>query len=117
LFEKSPKTHQAMKPFLVCLFALSLISTVEAKKKGGGNGQAQKEQQEKQKEKAEREKRRDAVKDVMDAKDKNNDGSLSKEEYLAGEADVDAATATFDQFNKNKDRFLSKSELAASLGL
>ena len=77
----------------------------------------EKQRQDLEKEKAEREKRRDAVKSVMDAKDKNHDGSLSKDEYLTGEADAEAAGKTFDQFNKNKDRFLSKSELADSLSL
>ncbi len=106
-----------MKPLFVCFFALSLITTVEAKKKGGGNGKAKQEQKQKEQEKAQRDKKRDAVNDVMDAKDKNNDGSLSREEYLIGEADADAAMRTFEQFNKNKDRFLSKSELSDSLGL
>lgn len=106
-----------MKSLVILLCSLSLIATVEARKKGGGNGQNQQEQKEKEKEKADREKRRDAVKSVMDAKDKNHDGSLSKDEYLTGEADAEAAGKTFDQFNKNKDRFLSKSELADSLSL
>ncbi len=62
-------------------------------------------------------KKRAAVEEVLKAKDKNDDGSLTKDEYLAGEADAEAATKIFDKFNKNKDRALSKEELAASLGM
>jgi hypothetical protein len=53
----------------------------------------------------------------MDEKDTNHDGSLSRDEYLAGEADPAAASKKFDKFNKNGDRALSKSEIAAMLGL
>lgn len=108
-----------MKPLFIAAIALALIAPAEARKKGGGAAQkqAQQEQKEKEKEKAERDKKRNAVQGVLDAKDKNHDGSLSREEYIAGEADAEAAGKTFDEFNKNKDRFLSKGEIAASLGL
>lgn len=116
-----------MKPLLFAAISLSLIITAEARKKEDKDGapppegQPQNPQQEKQKQKeadkAARGNKRKAVQEVMEAKDKNHDGSLSKEEYLAGEEDQEAAAKKFDEFNKNKDRFLSKGELAASLGL
>ncbi len=55
--------------------------------------------------------------EVLKAKDKNKDGSLTLDEYLTGESDIEAAKKNFDQFNKNKDRSLSKAEIADSLGL
>ena len=54
---------------------------------------------------------------VAAKKDSNHDGSLSKEEYLLGEADAEVAVKDFDKYNKNKDRFLSSCELAELLGL
>jgi hypothetical protein len=110
-----------MKPFLVAALALSMISIVEARKKEDDGKNPQQQQQEKQKQKeadkAARESKRKAVQQALEAKDKNHDGSLSKEEYITGEADAEAATKKFDEFNKNKDRFLSKGELADSLDL
>jgi len=118
-----------MKPLLFAALSLSMIATVDARKKEGQDGApppqnpampqnpAQEKQKQKETEKAARDTKRKAVQEVLDAKDKNHDGSLSKEEYTAGEADPEAAAKKFDEFNKNKDRFLSKGELAASLGL
>lgn len=110
-----------MKPLLATAIALSLISIAEAKKKDDvdSNPQQQQADKEKQKEEAKiaRGEKRKAVQEILDAKDKNHDGSLSKEEYVAGEADPEAAAKAFDQFNKNKDRFLSKGEIGESLGL
>jgi Flp pilus assembly protein TadB len=109
-----------MKPFLIACFTLALMHPTVIAKTTAGQTPQQKQQEkkkEKEKEKADREKRRTAVQDVLDAKDKNHDGSLTKDEYLAGEADAAAATATFDKFNKNKDRVLAKAEIADSLGL
>jgi hypothetical protein len=115
------KNQSAMKPLLVAAIALSMISIVEAKKKDEEAANPQQQQQDKEKQKEEeknaRGAKRKAVQEILDAKDKNHDGSLSKEEYVAGEADPEAAAKTFDQFNKNKDRFLSKGEIGESLGL
>lgn len=116
-----------MKPLVITAISLSMIVSAEARKKEGQDGapppqgQPQNPGQEKQKQKeadkAARDSKRKAVQEVMEAKDKNHDGSLSKEEYLAGEADQEDAGKKFDEFNKNKDRFLSRGELIALLGL
>ena len=109
-----------MKPFLIACFTVALMHTTVIAKTTPGQTPQQKQEEkkkEKEKEKADREKRRTAVQDVLDAKDKNHDGSLTKDEYLAGETDAAASTAAFDKFNKNKDRVLSKAEIADLLGL
>jgi len=108
-----------MKLFIYSLTALMLIATAEAKKdnKGKNNEKAKQEEAEKKKKKEERDAKRDAVKEVLDAKDKNNDGSLSLDEYLTGESDVEQATTKFNEANKNGDRYLTKAEIAEMLGL
>lgn len=108
-----------MKPFSILgLLALSvcLLSPVEAGN-NGGNDDAKKKKQEREKKQAEREKKRDAVKAFMEPRDKNNDGSLSMDEFLEGETDKEEGKKKFDQFNKNGDRSLTKSEIEAMLGL
>lgn len=111
------------KLLIFTLAALSLAVTVEAKNVKGNNNAAQiSKNQKAQKdkaaaEKAERDKKRESVDAVLKLKDKNGDGSLTKEEYVAGETDADAAEKRFDKFNKNKDRYLSRQELETLLGL
>lgn len=108
-----------MKQALVAVLGL-VLSIAAADAQGGGNKgneKAKQREKEKQEEKAAREKKRNAVDEVLKAKDKNNDGSLTLDEYLTGESDIEAAKKNFDQFNKNKDRSLSKAEIADSLGL
>ncbi len=108
-----------MKPIVYMLTALMLIATAEAKKKGGNKQQSEKNKQaelEKKMKKEERDKQRKEVEEVLEAKDSNNDGSLTRDEYLTGEADVKAASERFDEYNKNRDRYLSKGEIANSLG-
>jgi hypothetical protein len=107
-----------MKPTILLIAFLSLVTPLHAKqkKKGGGMSPEQKQEQaEKQKEKAEREKTRLAVKEILDAKDKNNDGSLSLDEYLIGETDMEAAKAKFTKINVNGDRYVSRGELEKDL--
>ena len=112
-----------MKPFVIAFITLALLHpTVEAAQNNAAQQKAVQQRmdaqkKEREKEKAERDKRREAVQRVLDAKDKNHDGSLSKDEYIAGEADPVAAGKKFDEFDKNKDHSLSKSEIADSLGL
>lgn len=105
--------------YLVCLIAaLMLAGNVEAKQKNNKNNQqAQKAKAEKEKERKEREARREAITEFLKGKDANHDGSLTRDEYLTGEADAAAASKKFDQYNKNGDRALSKSEIAAMLGV
>lgn len=105
------------KPLILSLsFLCLIILPAEAAKRRGPSKEQQQEQKEKQAERERADKARDGVKEVLAAKDKNDDGTLTKEEYLTGEADAVAAAAKFDQFNKNGDRSLSKKEIEASLG-
>lgn len=92
-----------MKPLVYLLSALMMISVA-----AGDDGNKEKDRQE-------RAAKREAITKVLDAKDKNKDGSLTKDEYIAGEADAEAASKRFDQFNKNGDRALSKGEIADSV--
>ena len=108
-----------MKRFIIAAVALSLIHPAfqaAAKTPATPPKQSEKQKQ-KEQEKEARDKKRAAVQEVLDAKDKNHDGSLTLEEYLTGEADAAAATKNFEKYNKNKDRTLTKAELAESLGL
>ena len=105
-------------PSLLALLALCLVIPAEAAKKDGGAAKAaQERKKEKLAERAERTEKREAVEAVLDVKDKNGDGSLTLDEFLIGETDVEAANARFDEFNKNGDRYLSKKEIEATLGL
>lgn len=60
---------------------------------------------------------REAIKDFLETKDKNKDGSLTKDEFISDEDDKEAAGKKFDEANKNGDRALSKSEISDMLGL
>lgn len=112
------KSKKLIKPLILTIASLCLIVPAEAGKDDKSAKEEQKEKEKKKElEKEARENKRKAVQDILDAKDKNHDGSLSREEYLDGEADAEAASKVFDQFNKNRDRALSKTEIAASLGL
>ena len=105
-----------MKRVIIAALSLTLSITV-ATAAGDAREKAKAKEKAKQEEKAARDKKRDAVNEILKAKDKNDDGSLSLQEYLTGEADVEAATKNFEKFNKNKDRALSKEEIAASVGM
>lgn len=103
-----------MKPLLSLLIVtLSLGVPVEAAQ---NNNKGKAKEAEKKKEKEERARKRDAIEAIMGPKDKNRDGSLTKDEYLADESDKEAAGKRFDQYNKNGDRYLTKSEIEDSLG-
>lgn len=93
--------------------SLCLVAPVEA---ANNKQDAKKKKEQKEKERKEKAARREALNDFIKPLDKNNDGSLSKEEFLAGESDKEAGAKKFDQYNKNEDRFLSKSEIADMLG-
>lgn len=64
-----------------------------------------------------REKDREAIKDFLEPKDKNKDGTLSRAEYLSDEDDKERAGKKYDEADKNKDRSLSKTEISELLGL
>jgi iduronate 2-sulfatase len=53
---------------------------------------------------------------MFDARDKNKDGKLSREEFLASQPDPDKAPARFPQFDTNSDGFLSREEFVTSGG-
>ena len=59
---------------------------------------------------------RDSVKDYMEDRDKNRDGSLTKEEFVESEIDKEEAAKAFDKANTNRDRSLSKSEIIEMQG-
>ena len=101
------------KPLLVALTSLSLFAAAQA---GMTKEEQQAKEKQKEEEKAQAVKAREAVKEVLVAKDANHDGTLTKDEYLTGESNAEEAGAKFDKFNKNKDRSLSKKEIEASLG-
>jgi hypothetical protein len=111
-------TRESMKTLIVLMSALMLCATAEAAKKNGNKAkQAKQAEIQKQKERKEREDKRNAVKEFLEQKDTNSDGSLTRDEFIAGESDAEAAGKKFDQFNKNKDRYLTKSEISDMLGL
>jgi hemolysin activation/secretion protein len=110
------------KIFILAVASLfmSLVVPAEAQRKGRNNQQNQRAQQERKKREAEqkaREKKHEALASYMKPKDKNHDGSLTKEEFMTGEGDADAAGKKFDQYNLNKDRYLTKTEIEAMLKL
>jgi Flp pilus assembly protein TadB len=119
IFKNQPAKNP-MKITTIALLLAALIVPAEmasAKEKEDPRKEAEREKQEKEKAKADKERKRDAVKEFLKKKDKNNDSSVSKDEYLADEDDKDAAGKKFDEFNKNGDRSLSKKEIEELLGL
>ena len=72
---------------------------------------------EREKKRAESAKKRKSINDFMDPLDKNNDGSLTLDEFLEGETDKEAGKKKFDRYNKNGDRSLTKGEIEAMLDL
>lgn len=109
-----------MKPLTILIAVFSLIASVEAranKQNAAKAKQAKQAELQKKKEREEKEKKREAINKVLELKDQNHDGSLTKDEFLTGETDKDSASKRFDQFNKNGDRSLSRTELEDSLGL
>ena len=107
-----------MKTLMILLSALLMCATAEAGKKNGNQAKKAKQAEiQKQKERKEREDKRNAVKEFLEGRDSNRDGSLTRDEFLSGEKDAEEAGKKFDQFNKNKDRYLSKGEISDMLGL
>lgn len=54
---------------------------------------------------------------MFDARDKNKDRRLSREEFLANQPDPDKAPARFTQFDMNDDGFLSREEFTSLGGM
>ena len=101
-----------MKKLVLLLAALILAVPAEAADK---KKDPKKEAREKERDL--REKDREAVKEFLEPKDKNKDGTLTRAEFLSDENDKEAAGKKYDEADKNKDRSLSKSEISEMLGL
>ncbi len=65
---------------------------------------------------AAKEKYFEAIDEVLEPKDKNKDGSLTRDEFIADESDKEGAGKRFDEANKNRDRVLHKNEIGEMLG-
>lgn len=105
-------------PNITLTFAALLLLSPPATA-GNDEDKPDKRKERKENQEKEREKRKEtwkAAQEALKAKDTNGDGSLSKEEYVAGESNADEAAKKFDKFNTNGDRVLSKSEFLESLG-
>jgi hypothetical protein len=113
-----------MKTIIIALSLAALVIPAEAAKGRAAaprltkrdKQEIKRENKQEQKEREERQRQNEAVRKVLESKDGNHDGSLTRDEYLLGEADKEAAGRKFDSANKNGDRFLSKSEIEGSLG-
>jgi Ca2+-binding EF-hand superfamily protein len=101
---------------LIAALALSLIATSEAGNLSGAHCKQSEAQKKRLADEKQREKTHKAVQAVLDAKDANRDGSLSLDEYIAGEADATAARKAFEKYDRNKSNFLERSEIAAFIG-
>ena len=104
---------------MIAMIATIAAAPAEAKARNANQRaaeQARKEEAREQKERAKRKKQRDELSAFMKPLDANKDGSLSKDEFLSGQADKAAGEKKFDQHNKNGDRFLSKSEVQELIG-
>jgi hypothetical protein len=59
----------------------------------------------------------DKIKEYLESRDTNKDGSVSRDEFLTAETDKAGGERKFNEHNKNKDRSLSKREIQSMLGL
>lgn len=112
-----------MKYLAYLITALSLIAAVDAKPRCNnhrGNqmsAQAKAAKAKKEKERKERDEKNKKINDFLDDMDTNHDGSIHKDEYLAGKNNKDGSLRKFEEANKNHDSYLTKSEIADLLGL
>lgn len=108
-----------MKPVKILgLLALSLcLLSPPAEAAGKGNAEAKKKKEERKKKREESAKKRESIKDYMEPLDKNNDGSLTIDEFLAGEDNKEEGMKKFERYNKNGDRSLTRTEIEEMLGL
>ena len=80
-----------MRPFVLMMILAALIVPAEAKKKKRGGGKGNPKQAEKARKDAENDRKRKSVDDFLTQKDKNNDRIVTKDEYVEGESDAEAA--------------------------
>ncbi len=107
---------------IIASFVLYMAPPASAFGGGGFNEQArraaireaQKRKAERLKKRKQRAAKREKIDRFMEPIDKNNDNSISEEEFLAENPD---GKSKFDQYNKNKDGYLTKSEIEDMLGL
>lgn len=112
-------TEKSMKTTLVTVMLALLIIPAEARRflnPPAARRAAIVEERQEAQERRQREQRRDAVDKLIEKRDSNHDGSLSKDEYLSNEADKKAAGRKFDECNKNGDLLLQRSEIETLLG-
>jgi hypothetical protein len=101
-----------------------VITTLQVEAKNPRNNKQKQQQQkalaaEKKKEAAERAKKDKinlSIDEVMKNCDKNNDRSLTLEEFTNGSGDRKSAQEKFSKWNKNHDRYLSRTEVQSMLG-
>lgn len=122
------KSH-TMKYLAYLMTALILSTGMELNAKGNNHSchknaaqlkaaKAAKEAQEKrEKERKERDEKNKKIKSFLDGVDANHDGSVSKDEFVAGESNKEKALEKFKDANKNGDSSLTKTEIADMLGL
>ena len=96
-----------MKPFIILIAALLISPMAHAAGKDKKPDPV----------KIAKERYRDALKSYMEDRDKNSDGSLTRDEYLESETDKEAAGKAFDAANKNGDRSLTKTEIGEMIGI
>jgi hypothetical protein len=108
-----------MKPIqtLVIISLLAVFAAPVEAVNNKGSDKGDEEKAKKEEERAERKRIREAVDAFIAPRDKNKDGSLTKEEFLSGETDKAAGEKKFNDANKNNDRALYKTEIQAMLGL
>lgn len=114
-----------MKYFAYLMTALILFCGSEAYAKGNnhkGNNAAQNKaakaaQVKREKERKARDEKNKKINDFLDGVDANHDGSVSRDEFTAGESNKEKALEKFKEANKNGDSSLTKSEIADMLGL
>jgi hypothetical protein len=114
-----------MKYFAYLMSALILFAAAEANAKGNNNKHnnaaqlkaAKAAQEKREKERKERDEKNKKIKSFLDGCDANHDGSVSRDEFVAGESNKEKALEKFKDANKNGDSSLTKSEIADMLGL
>lgn len=97
------KNLAAEKPDIVARLRAILAKQPEAKPQLRASGQSSKKKSSGGKSKQDRGA-------MFDKRDKNKDGKLTLEEFLAGQPDPDEAPKRFPLFDKNNDGFLSREE-------
>lgn len=111
--------------YVTYLFSIIfVITTLQVEAKNPRNNKQKQQQQkalseQRKKEAAERAKKdkiNQSIDEVMKNCDKNNDRSLTLEEFTNGSGDRKSAQEKFSRWNKNHDRYLSRTEVQSMLG-